>query len=82
MATRARAQAPAQYEITGVYDDLSPFVALVVDREYAYSIGYTVEIRDGVKWATIGEEARTIADTHGIEFHKLETYLLAEIEAP
>ena len=82
MATRTRAQAPARYEITGVYDDLSPFVALVVDRQYPYSIGYTVEIRDGVKWATVGAEARTIADAHGIEFHKLETYLLAEIEAP
>ena len=82
MATRTRAQAPARYEITGVYDDLSPFVALVVDRQYPYSIGYTVEIRDGVKWATIGEEAREIASTYGIEYHKLETYLLSEIEAP
>ena len=82
MATRTRAQAPARYEITGVYDDLWPFVALVVDRRYSYSIGYTIETRDGVKWATIGPEARTIADTHGIHYSQLEAYLLAEIEAP
>jgi hypothetical protein len=78
---RTRAQAPVRYEITGVYDDLWPFVALVVDRQYAYSISYTVEIRDGVKWATIGPVAREIADTYGIEYHKLEAYLLSEIEA-
>jgi len=82
MAMRTRAQAPARYEITGVYDDLSPFVALVVDRQYTYSIGYTVEIRDGVKWATIDPELRIVADTHGIDYGKLEAYLLAEIEAP
>ena len=82
MATRARAQAPAQYEITGVYDDLSPFVALVVDRQYPYSIGYTVEIRDGVKWATLDDTARILADKHGINYGELESYLLSEIEAP
>ena len=48
----------------------------------SYSIPFTVEIRDGVKWATIGEEAREIASTHGIEYHKLEAYLLSEIETP
>ena len=82
MATRARAKAPAQYEITGVYDDLSPFVAIAVDRQYAYSIGYTIEIRDGVKWATLDDTARIVADAHGIEYHNLEAYLLSEIEAP
>jgi hypothetical protein len=82
MAARARAKAPARYEITGVYDDLSPFVALAVDREYAYSIGYTVEIRDGVKWATLEDTARIVADKHGINYGELESYLLSEIEAP
>ena len=81
MATRARAKAPARYEITGVYEDLSPFVALVVDRQYPYSIGYTVEIRDGVKWAALDDTARIVADAHGIEYHKLEAYLLSEIES-
>ena len=80
MATRAKA--PARYEITGVYDDLSPFVAIAVDRQYAYSIGYKIEIRDGVKWATLDETARIVAGAHGIEYHKLESYLLSEIEAP
>ena len=81
MATRTqtRAQAPARYEAWNVQ---SNHVALVVNMRDHYSIPFTVEIRDGVRWATIGEEARTIADTHGIEYHKLETYLLAEIEAP
>jgi hypothetical protein len=76
MATRAKA--PARYEIQGVESD---HVSLVVNMQDHYSIGYTVEIRDGVKWATIGAEARTIADTYGIEYHKLESYLLSEIEA-
>ena len=79
MATRTRAQAPARYEIWNVH---SNHVSLVVNMQDHYAISYTVEIRDGVKWATVGAEARTIADAHGIEFHKLETYLLAEIEAP
>ena len=79
MATRTRAQAPARYEIQGVETN---HVSLVVNMQDHYAISYTVEIRDGVKWATVGAEARTIADAHGIEFHKLETYLLAEIEAP
>ena len=82
MTTRTRAQAPARYEITGVYEDLSPFVALVVDRQYPYSIGYTVEIRDGVKWATLEDTARIVADKHGINYGELESYLLSEIEAP
>jgi len=76
---RTRAQAPARYEIQSVE---SAHVSLVVNMQDHYAISYTVEIRDGVKWATVGAEARTIADAHGIEFHKLETYLLAEIEAP
>jgi hypothetical protein len=77
MATRA--QAPARYEIQGVEVD---HVSLVVNMRDHYAISYTVEVRDGMKWATIGAEARTIADTHGIEYHKLESYLLSEIEAP
>jgi len=79
MTTRARAQAPARYEIQGVE---SAHVSLVVNMQDHYAISYTVEIRDGVKWATVDPEARRIADTHGIEYHKLEAYLLAEIEAP
>jgi hypothetical protein len=55
---------------------------LVVNMQDHYAISYTVEIRDGVKWATIGPEARTIADTHGIHYSQLEAYLLSEIEAP
>ncbi len=77
--TRARAQAPARYEIQGVESD---HVSLVVNMQDHYAIPFTVEIRDGVKWATIGAEARTIADTHGIEYSQLESYLLSEIEAP
>jgi hypothetical protein len=76
---RTRAQAPARYEIQGVETN---HVSLVVNMQDHYAISYTVEIRDGVKWATIGKEAREIASTYGIEYHKLETYLLAEIEAP
>ena len=76
---RTRAQAPARYEIQSVE---SAHVSLVVNMQDHYAISYTVEIRDGVKWATIGEEAREIASTYGIEFHKLESYLLAEIETP
>ena len=79
MATRTRAQAPARYEIQGVESD---HVSLVVNMQDHYAIPFTVEIRDGVKWATIGEEAREIASTYGIEYHKLETYLLSEIETP
>ena len=79
MATRTRAQAPARYEIQGVE---SAHVSLVVNMQDHYAISYTVEIRDGMKWATIGPEAREIASTYGIEYHKLETYLLSEIEAP
>ena len=79
MATRTRAQAPARYEIQGVETN---HVSLVVNMQDHYAISYTVEIRDGVKWATVGAEARTIADAHGIEYHKLESYLLSEIEAP
>jgi hypothetical protein len=79
MQTRTRAQAPARYEIQGVE---SAHVSLVVNMQDHYAISYTVEIRDGVKWATVGAEARTIADAHGIEYHKLESYLLSEIEAP
>jgi hypothetical protein len=74
MATRA----PARYEIQSVESD---HVSLVVNMRDHYAISFTVEIRDGMKWATIGAEARTIADTYGIEFHKLESYLLAWIEA-
>jgi len=76
---RTRAQAPARYEIWNVH---SNHVSLVVNMQDHYAISYTVEIRDGVKWATVGAEARTIADAHGIEYHKLESYLLSEIEAP
>ena len=79
MATRTRAQAPARYEIQGVESD---YVSLVVNMQDHYAIPFTVEIRDGVKWATIGEEAKEICRTYGIEYHKLETYLLSEIEAP
>jgi len=79
MATRTRAKAPARYEIWNVH---SEHVSLVVNMQDHYSIPFTVEIRDGVKRATIGEEARTIADTHGIHYSQLEAYLLAEIEAP
>jgi len=79
MATRTRAQAPARYEIWNVH---SNHVSLVVNMQDHYAISFTVEIRDGVKWATIGPEARTIADTHGIHYSQLEAYLLAEIEAP
>ena len=77
MATRAKA--PARYEIQGVESD---YVLLAVNMRDHYAISYTVEIRDGVKWATVGPEVREIADTYGIEFHKLESYLLSEIEAP
>ena len=79
MATQTQAQAPAPvpYEIWNVHSD---HVSLVVNMQDHYAIPFTVEIRDGVKWATIGAEARTIADTYGIEYHKLEAYLLAEIE--
>jgi hypothetical protein len=77
MATRA--QAPARYEIWNVRSD---HVSLVVNRTDHYSIPFTVEIRDGVRWATVAAEARTIADTYGIEYHKLESYLLSEIETP
>jgi len=79
MATRTRAQAPARYEIWNVH---SNHVSLVVNMQDHYAIPFTVEIRDGVKWATIGEEAKETCRTYGIEYHKLETYLLAEIEAP
>jgi hypothetical protein len=79
MTTRTRAQAPARYEIWNVH---SNHVSLVVNMQDHYAISYTVEIRDGVKWATVGPEAREIASTYGIEHHKLETYLLSEIEAP
>ena len=79
MAARARAKAPARYEIWNVH---SNHVSLVVNMQDHYSIPFTVEIRDGVKWATVGPEAREIASTYGIEYHKLETYLLSEIEAP
>ena len=72
------AQAPARYEIQGVEAE---HVSLVVNMQDHFAISYTVEIRDGVKWATIGAEAREISDTYGIEYHKLETYLLSEIEA-
>jgi len=76
---RTRAQAPARYEIWNVHCN---HVSLVVNMQDHYAISYTVEVRDGVKWATIGPEAREIASTYGIEFHKLESYLLSEIEAP
>jgi hypothetical protein len=79
MTTRTRAQAPARYEIWNVH---SNHVSLVVNMQDHYAIPFTVEIRDGVKSATIGPEARTIADTHGIHYSQLEAYLLAEIEAP
>ena len=79
MATRTRAQAPARYEIQGVEVD---YVSLVVNMQDHFAISYTVEIRHGVKWATIGPKAREIADRYGIEYHKLESYLLSEIEAP
>jgi hypothetical protein len=79
MATRTQAQAPARYEIWNVH---SNHVSLVVNMRDHYAIPFTVEVRDGVKWATIGAEARTIADAHGIEYGKLEAYLLSEIEAP
>ena len=79
MQTRTRAQAPARYEIQGVETN---HVSLVVNMQDHFAIPFTVETRDGVKWATIGEEAKEICRTYGIEYHKLETYLLAEIEAP
>ena len=77
--TRVQAQAPARYEIWNVNGD---HVSLVVNMQDHYAIPFTVQIRDGVKWATVDPEARRIADTHGIEYHELEQYLLAEIEAP
>ena len=79
MTTRTRAQAPARYEIWNVAGD---YVSLVVNMQDHYAIPFTVEIRDGVKWATIGPEAREIASTYGITYSDLEMYLLAEIEAP
>jgi len=76
---RARAQAPARYEAWNVHSD---HVSLVVNMQDHHSIPFTVEVRDGAKWATVGAEAREIADTYGIEYSQLESYLLAEIEAP
>ena len=79
MATRTRAQAPARYEIQGVE---SAHVSLVVNMQDHYAISYTVEIRDGVKWATLEDTARIVADKHGINYGELEAYLLSEIETP
>ena len=77
MATAA--QAPARYEIQSVE---SNHVSLVVNMQDHYAISYTVETRDGVRWATIDDTARVVADAHGIEYSELESYLLTEIEAP
>ena len=79
MTTRTRAQAPARYEIWNVH---SNHVSLVVNMQDHYAISYTVEIRDGVKWATLEDTARIVADKHGINYGELESYLLSEIEAP
>ncbi|MGV2335057.1 MAG UNVERIFIED_CONTAM: hypothetical protein LVR18_13415 [Planctomycetaceae bacterium] len=80
MATRTQAQAPARYEIWNVH---SNHVSLVVNMRDHYAIPFTVK---SARRREVGNDRsgspHDCRRRSGIEYGKLEAYLLSEIEAP